>query len=47
MQDLIIIEPTEPEEGQEDKEPLKLLDEVFIDGRKIKEGQLVNSKGGF
>ncbi len=46
MEDLIIIEAAEPNEDQEDKEPLKLLDEVFIDGRKIKEGQLVNSKGG-
>lgn len=33
----------EPVEGQT---PLKLFDEVFTDGKKVKEGQLVNSKGG-
>lgn len=33
----------EPVEGQT---PLKLFDEVFADGNKVKEGQLVNSKGG-
>lgn len=33
----------EPVEGQS---PLKLFDEVFTDGKKVKEGQLVNSKGG-
>ena len=33
----------EPVDGQT---PLKLFDEVFTDGKKVKEGQLVNSKGG-
>lgn len=40
MEDLTIVESTD------DEKPLKLLDEVFVDGRKIKEGQIVNSKGG-
>lgn len=40
MKDIIIIEPVG------DKMPLKILDEVFVDGRKINEGQIVNSKGG-
>ena len=43
LKDIILVEPVEVE----GKDPLRLFDEVFIDGRKIKEGQLVNSKGVF
>lgn len=39
LEDIILVEPVE----SKDEEPLRLFDEVFIDGRSIKEGQIINS----